>query len=80
MRKTLMIVAIAVAGLLVIAIVLALASGWLSERKRTRVIELKVTSVPFVSDAAAALSPSSGSTNAGNQTGQHVGGEVELRE
>ena len=53
MRKTLMIVAITVAALLVTAIVLALASGWLSERKRTRLIELKVTSVPFVSDAAA---------------------------
>ena len=53
MRRSIKIVVIAAAGLLAIVLLLALLAGWLSERKRTRVIELTVAPVAFVSDEAA---------------------------
>jgi mono/diheme cytochrome c family protein len=53
MRKAAKIAAIVIAGLLVVVATLALLAGWLAERKRTRVIELAVAPVAFVSDEAA---------------------------
>ena len=52
MRKTLKILAIAIAGLVVVVAVLVLVASWLSERKRVRVIDLAVTPVAFVADDA----------------------------
>jgi mono/diheme cytochrome c family protein len=53
MRKGLKVVAFVVGGLLVAGVVLALAAVWLSERKRTRVIELTIAPVRYVMDDAA---------------------------
>jgi mono/diheme cytochrome c family protein len=53
MRKALKWVVIVIAALLVVLAALALATNWLAERKRTRVIELTVAPLPYVSDAAA---------------------------
>ena len=52
MRKTLKYAAIAVAVVALIVVTLALAAGWLAERKRNRTIELQVAPVAFVSDEA----------------------------
>ena len=52
MRKTLKIVAIIIAATAVILAVLALSAGKLAERKRNRVIEIRVAPVTFVSDMA----------------------------
>jgi mono/diheme cytochrome c family protein len=52
MRKALKIAAIVVAGLLVVVALLVLLAGWLAERKRTRVIELAIAPVAYVSDEA----------------------------
>ena len=52
MRKTLKIVATIVAALAVVLAVLALSAGALADRKRNRVIELRVAPVAFVSDEA----------------------------
>jgi len=52
LRKSLRIVVIAVAGILVAAAILALLAGWLSERKRNRVIDITVAPVAFATDEA----------------------------
>jgi mono/diheme cytochrome c family protein len=52
MRRTLKFVVIAVVGLAVMAAVLALLAGWLSERKRNRVIALTVAPVAYAADEA----------------------------
>lgn len=53
MRKTLKLVAIGVAGIVVLFAVLALVITFLAARKRTRIIDVKVAPVAFVEGAAA---------------------------
>jgi mono/diheme cytochrome c family protein len=52
MQKTLKIVASVVLGIAVLVGVVALAAGWLAERKRTRLVEIDVTPVAFATDEA----------------------------